>query len=127
MIFPSVVVNVITSKVILSLRTWAVWQQDRKVGLALVVLLVAAIVVECISVDRFLHTLECKALFPGPIAFRRSNLWGCSCRSSILWIQGLQCCQRKQHIIYCIYYSWVGRDWWVVLLVPMSISDLTLI
>ena len=46
-------------EVILSMRTWAVWNRNKVVGILLAVSIIASAVAECILLNNFVQELEC--------------------------------------------------------------------
>ena len=47
-------------EVILGIRTWAVWNRNKLIGVGLAILIIAVFVLQCIYINQFVHSMECK-------------------------------------------------------------------
>jgi hypothetical protein len=51
----------LSSKVVLSIRTWAVWRANRVIGIGLTVLMLAYFGLQCFAVQKFVSVLAGKS------------------------------------------------------------------
>ena len=50
---------------ILAIRTWAVWNRSKSIGIGLVALLIASLVLQCIFAHIFVLSIECMSVYIG--------------------------------------------------------------
>ena len=80
------------SKVVIVIRTWAVWHRNRVIGLGLGAIMIANLIFSCVITNRFIKSMECAL-----IGFHCSKfndwccIWfaGCSWTPIISWVQRL--------------------------------------
>ena len=86
---------------ILAIRTYAVWHQDKKVGILLTMLQIAVFAVNSYSASRFVEGLKSTRPDIGGAAMLNppsDRLY--SCHRSLSWVQGLLCRGNWQHSVH---------------------------